>query len=163
MSLPPPRTGAGEDELSHQVGVLQDEVLGDHPAHGEGEDVDPVEAECADEGVGVVGHRLNAVGNLASRCADAAVVERDDVMVLGDRVEDARIPVVQVRGQVDEEDHRDPARRPELAVGVGHAACSDSAGRCLRVGRGDRARRRASVAKPDMDSVPQSASPDCLA
>ena len=59
------------------------------------------------------------VGHVAGGGADTAVVEGDDVMVPGDRVDDARIPVVQVGGQVDEEDHRHPALRPELAVGEG--------------------------------------------
>ncbi len=131
------RAGPGEDQLADQVGVLDHECLGDHAAEGEGEDVDLVEAERADEGVGVVGHRLDAVGNLAGGGADAAVVERDDVVLLGDRVDDARVPVVQVRREVDEEDHGDPALRPELTIGVGHAAGGDGAGRCLRVGRDD--------------------------
>ena len=117
--------------------MLHHERLGDHAAEGEGEDVDHIEAERADEGVGVVGHRLDAIGNPAGRGADAAVVERDDVVLPGDRVDDARVPVVEGRGEVDEEDHGDPALRSELAIGVGHAAGGDGAGRCLRVGRDD--------------------------
>ena len=94
------------------------------------------EPERLDEGVGVVGHRLDGVGHLAGGGADAAVVEGDDVVVLRDGVDDARVPVVQRRGQVDEEDHRDAALRAELAVGVGDAAGGDGARRGLRV-RGD--------------------------
>ena len=135
--LPAGRAGPGEDQLADEIRVLGHECLGDHAAEGEGEDVDLVEAERADEGVGVVGHRLDAVGNLAGGGADAAVVERDDVVLPGDRVDDARVPVVQVRREVDEEDHGDPALRPELTIGVGHAAGGDGAGRCLRVGRDD--------------------------
>ena len=37
------------------------------------------------------------------------------------------------RSEVDEEDDGDPALRSELAIGVGHAAGGDRAGRCLRV------------------------------
>ena len=55
--------------------------LGDHPAEGEGEDVDGVETECGDEGVGVVGHQFDGVGNGAGGGSDAAVVEGDDVML----------------------------------------------------------------------------------
>ena len=90
-----------------------------------------------DEGVGVVGHRLDAVGNLSGGGADASVVEGDDVALLGDGVDDPRVPVIQLRGEVDEEDHRDPSLRPELSIGEGHAAGDDGAGRCLRVGRDD--------------------------
>ena len=123
--------GAGEDELADELGVLDHEGLGDHAAEGEGEDVDLVEPERLDEGVGVVGHRLDAVGHLAGGGADAAVVEGDDVAVLRDRVDDARVPVVQGRGEVDEEDDGDAALRSQLAVGVGDAAGGDGAGRAL--------------------------------
>jgi hypothetical protein len=134
MSLPP----AGPvPVLADQFGVLDHEGLGDHAAEGEGEDVDRLEAERADEGVGVVGHRLDAVGNLSRGGADAAVVERDDVMVLGDGVDDPRVPVVQGCRKMDEEDHGDPALRPELAVGEGHAAGVDRASGRLSVGRDD--------------------------
>ena len=131
MSLPPCGPGAGEDELADEFGVLDHEGLGDHAAEGEGEDVDLVEPECGDEGVGVVGHRLDAVGHLAGGGPDAAVVEGDDVVVLGDRVDDAGVPVVQGRGEVDEEDDGDAALRSQFAVGVGDAAGGDGAGRRL--------------------------------
>ena len=62
-----------------------------------------LEPKSFDEGVGVVGHGLDRVGHLAGGGADAAVVEGDDVVVLRDGVDDARIPVVQRRGQVDGE------------------------------------------------------------
>jgi hypothetical protein len=131
------RPGPGEDQLADQFRVLDHEGLGDHAAEGEREDVDLVEAERPDERVGVVGHRLDAVGNLSRGGADAAVVERDDVMVLGDGVDDPWVPVVQGRRQVNEEDDRDPALWSELAVGVGHAADGDGAGRCLPIGGDD--------------------------
>jgi hypothetical protein len=53
--------------------VLDHEVLGDESAQGEGEDVDLVEAEGPDEGVGVVGPCLDAVGNVAGGGPDAAL------------------------------------------------------------------------------------------
>ena len=77
--------------------------------------------------VGVVGHRLDAVGNLPGGGADTALVEGDDVAVLRDGVDDARVPVVQGRGEVHEEDDGDAALRPQLAVGVGDAAGGDGA------------------------------------
>ena len=102
------------------------------------EDVDLVEPERSDEDVGVAGHRLDAVGHLAGGGTDASLVEGDDVAVLRDRVDDAGVPIVQGRGEVDEEDDRDAALRSQLAVGEGDAAGRDGAGRCLRVGRDDR-------------------------
>src|SRR5215207_8962106 len=127
------RAGAGEDKLADKVGVLYDECLGDEAAEGEGEDVDLAEPEGLDEGVGVVGHGLDRVGHLAGGGADAAVVKGDDVVVLRDGVDDARVPVVQRRGQVDEEDHRDAALRAEFTVRVGDAAAGDGTRRGLRI------------------------------
>ena len=124
--------GAGQDQLADELRVLDHQGLGDHAAEGEGEDVDLVEAERSDEGVGVIGHRLDGVGNRSGGCPDAAVVEGDDVVVLGDGVDDPGVPVVQGRGEVDEEDDGDPALRPQLTVGVGDAPGGDGArGRVL--------------------------------
>ena len=53
----------------------------------------------------------------------------------GDAVDDPGVPVVQDRGQVGEEDHRDPGLRAELAVGEIHSAGGDGAGRCVLVRR----------------------------
>ena len=80
-----------------------------------------------DEGVGVVGHRLDGVGNGSGGGSDAAVVEGDDVVLLCDRVDDPGVPVVQRGGEVDEEDDGNPAPRAEFAVGVGDARCGDRA------------------------------------
>lgn len=113
--------GAGEDEFADELGVLHHQGLGDEAAEGEGEDVDFVEPERRDEGVGVIGHRLDTVRHLTGRGSDTAVVEGDDVTALGDGVDDARVPVVQGRGEVDEEDDGDAALGPQLAVGVGDA------------------------------------------
>src|SRR5436309_1087235 len=49
------------------------------------------------------------------------------------RLTNARVPVVQVRGQVNEEEHRDAALRAELAVRVGDAAGGDGTLRGLRI------------------------------
>jgi hypothetical protein len=101
------RTGAGEDELADGTGVLGHKRLGD-------------EAERLDEGCRVVCHRLDAVGDPAARGAEAAVVEGvegNDVVVLSDQVDDARVPVVEVCGEMDEEDDGNPALRPRYAVG----------------------------------------------
>src|SRR5581483_1697472 len=65
---------------------------------------------------------------------DAAVVEGDDVPTLGDGIDDARVPVVQSPGEVDEEDDRDAALRPQLSIGVGDAASGDGARRGTDVG-----------------------------
>ena len=118
----------GEDELADEAGVLHHQGLGDHAAERKREDVDLLEAEDLDEGHGVVGHRLDTVGNLAGRAAGAAVVEGDDMVVPGDGIDDARVPVVEVRGEMEEEDDWNSALGPKFAIGVGHAASGNRAG-----------------------------------
>jgi hypothetical protein len=68
--------------------------------------------------------------------APTPVVERDDPVLCGNAVDDPRVPVVQHRGQVGEEDHRAVGLRAERAVGEIHSTGGDGAGRCVLV-RGD--------------------------
>ena len=125
--------GAGEDQLADQLRLVLGDHLGDHAAHREAEEVDLVQAQRADEGDGVGGHRRDGVRRRAGRSADAPVIEGDDPVLRGDAVDDPGVPVVQDRGQVGEEDHRDPGSRTELAVGDTHPAGGDGAGRCVLV------------------------------
>ena len=62
---------------------------------------------AAKELVRVVGRFLEGGGDLAGGCIDAALVEGDDVPILGYWVDDAGVPVVQGCGQVHEEDDGD--------------------------------------------------------
>ena len=66
-------------------------------------------------------HCLDRVGHRAAGGADASVVEGDHVVLRGDAVDDAWVPVVEVRGEVREEDHRGARLRAELSVGEVHA------------------------------------------
>jgi len=141
MSLPPLGSGTGEDELADELGVLDDEGLGDEATEGEREDVDLVQTESLDERVGVVGHRLDAVGNGAGGAADTAVVEGDDVVVVRDGVDDAGVPVVQRRSQVHEEHDGNAALRAQLPVRVGRSTGGDGARGCVLVRRHHAARR----------------------
>ena len=65
-----------------------------------------------------------------------------------DGVDDAGVPVVQGRGQVDEEDDGDAPLRAKLPVGVGSATGRDGARRRRRV-RGDDGAVRGLVAADD--------------
>ena len=60
----------------------------------------------ADERDRVGAHLLDGGGHRAAGRADAAVVEGDDAVVRGDAVDDPRVPVVEDRGQVVQEHHR---------------------------------------------------------
>jgi hypothetical protein len=113
--------------------VLQHQGLGDHSAKREREDVDRGESQGGNKRVGIVGHRFDGVGDGSGGRSDAAVVEGDDVVSLGDRVDDPRVPVVQCGGEVDEEDDGDAAPGPEFAVGVGDVAGGHGARRRLAV------------------------------
>ena len=42
-------SGSGEDQFADEFRMFGHQRLGDHPAEGEGEDVDGVETECGDE------------------------------------------------------------------------------------------------------------------
>jgi hypothetical protein len=74
------------------------------------------------------------LGGRAGGGADAAVVEGDDSVFRGDAVDDPRVPVVQDRGQMVQEDHRDAGLRAELAVGEPRPADVDGRGRRVLVG-----------------------------
>ena len=56
-----------------------------------------------DEGVSVVGRLLEGVGDAAAGGSDTELVEGDNLVVLRDGVHDARVPVVEGAGEVDEE------------------------------------------------------------
>jgi hypothetical protein len=86
--------------------------LGDHSPEGEGEDVDGVETECGDEGVGVIGHRLDGDGDGGCGGTHTSVVESDDMMLLCDGINEPGIPIIERRREVDEEDDGNPALRP---------------------------------------------------
>ena len=64
------------------------------------------EAQGADERDRVGAHLLDGGRHRPAGRADTAVVERDDAVVRGDAVDDARVPVVEDRGQVVQEHHR---------------------------------------------------------
>ncbi len=108
---------AREDQLADELRFVLSDHLGDHAAHGEAEEVDLVQTQRPDEGDGVLRHRLDGVRRRAGGSTDAPVVERDDPVFRGDTVDDPRVPVVEDRGQVGEEDHRDAGLRAELPVG----------------------------------------------
>ena len=50
------------------------------------------------------------------------------MVVPGDGIDDARVPVVEVRGEVDEEYDWNSALGPKFAIGVGNAVSGDRAG-----------------------------------
>jgi hypothetical protein len=93
-----------------------DALLRDEPAEGESEKVDLVEAQCADERDGICCHRFNRAWCRAFGRAYAAIVEGDHAVLRRDAVDHSGIPVVQVRGQMIQEDHRYAGIGTQLAI-----------------------------------------------
>ena len=122
-----------EDDLSHQRRLLLRDHLRDEAAQGKAEEVDLVESQCADERDGVLCHRLDRVRCLALGSADPAIVEGDHAVLGRDAVDDPGVPIVEVRGEVIQEDHRYAGIDAQLPVDESGSA------------DGDRFRRRALV------------------
>jgi hypothetical protein len=66
----------------------------------EAEHVNLLELERVDEAQHVPGHVGHVVGPESGRGAHAAVVEQDDVAILGEAVDQCRVPVVEVAAEV---------------------------------------------------------------
>src|SRR5205823_11231053 len=92
-----PRTG--QDDFADEVRLVRRDQLGDHPSHGETEQVDLLQAERPDEGDGVPRHRLDRLWRRTTGRTDAPVVEGDDAVLRSDAVDDSRVPAVEHRGQ----------------------------------------------------------------
>src|SRR5207244_4716751 len=83
---------AAEDERLDRFGLCGDKLLRDHPAQARAEDMGTADAGLVEHLEGVAGHRARRVrpGRLV-RLADAAVVERDHAIALGEHRDD-RVP-----------------------------------------------------------------------
>jgi len=80
-----------------------------------------------------VGHRFDRVRRGAARGGDADVVEGDHASIRGERIDERRIPVVEIAAEVLQQDERHPAYT-EVAIGVvDRVAGSDSSARSVGV------------------------------
>ena len=93
-------SGSGQHEPANQARAKQRQLLRDVAAEREAEDVDFLQAERVDEGERVASHVGHVVGNDSGRAADAAVVEQDDFAILGEPVDQRRVPAVEVAAEV---------------------------------------------------------------
>lgn len=87
-----PRTGAREHEPIHLAGVVECDVLGDHPAHRRTQHMGPLNAQSIDDSGGVgsqLRHRVRA--RAWTRTADAAVVHHRRPQSARDEVSDERV------------------------------------------------------------------------
>ena len=118
---PAPGAGAGEDNPAGLVRADQGDFLGDEPAEREAEQVISPEPESVGERDGVQRHRLHGARRGSGGAGHASVVQEDDFSLLGDRVDQERIPVVEVGPEVHEEHERQRGGLgvPEAPVGIG--------------------------------------------
>jgi hypothetical protein len=116
-----PKPPSGPVEASTSLRAAQGKFLRDVPADGEAQQVDATEVQRVEEGEGPGRHRGDRTRGVAGRAAHARVVEQDDLALGCDRVDQRRIPVVEVPAEMLKEHQGRGAGRPvaEPAVGEG--------------------------------------------
>ena len=97
------RRRRGEDQAPDQGRPAQGDLLGDEAANGEPEQVHLAEPERGDERDRVPRHLLDRVGGGARRPADADIVEGHYPAARRQRVDQCRVPVVEVAPEVLEQ------------------------------------------------------------
>lgn len=93
-------------QTPHVVGADQRDALRDKTAHGVAEEVVPRHPQGVGEDDNIVCHLPDRGGHRSGRPGHASVVENDDLALLGERVEDNRIPGVQIAAVVLEQEQR---------------------------------------------------------
>jgi hypothetical protein len=109
--------GRGEDEPAHQRRPGERHFLGDEAADRKAEQVDLVEAQRGHEVDRVTAHLGEGARCRTRRAPDADVVEGDDPVASGERVDQGRVPVVEVPAEVLQQHERNGALA-DVTVGV---------------------------------------------
>src|SRR5580700_5521250 len=94
------RGGPDQDELANQVRTVERDLLRDHSADRETEKIDLRQSETIDEGFRVLRHTCKGRWHFTGRTCDTRIIEDDDLTLLGKPVQNRRIPVVEVSGEV---------------------------------------------------------------
>ena len=92
------------DEALDQAGIVAHDLLSDHPAHRQAQQVDAVVAQASDDASRLLARLLDSGGNGAAAGAHARQIQEDQVAVLGEQIHGARVPIVQGGRQVHEHD-----------------------------------------------------------
>src|SRR5207247_3507493 len=128
----PGRTGSGEDHFPNEPWLFLCNHLRNKTSEREAEEVDLFQAPRPDERDGVLRHGRDRIRSRALRRPDPSVVEGDHAAPGRNAVHDSRIPPVQFRCQMIEEDHRHTAVRTELPIGELRPGDIDASGRRIR-------------------------------
>src|SRR5712692_5723849 len=94
------RGGPDQDELANQVRTVERDLLRDHSADRETEKIDLRQPETTDERFRILRHAWKGRGHFTGRTRDTRIVEDDDLTLFGKPVQNRRIPVVEISGEV---------------------------------------------------------------
>ena len=94
------RCGSDQDEFANQIRTVERDLLRDHSADREPEKIDLRQSETVDECFRVLCHACKGRRHFAGRTRDTRIIEDDDLTLLGKPVQNRRIPVVKISGEV---------------------------------------------------------------
>ena len=80
------KAGAKQQQLAHQFGMAQRDLLNLEAADREAEEIDLGQPECADHRGDIVGQVLHPIAWCSRRRGDAAAIEQDDFTSFGQAV-----------------------------------------------------------------------------
>jgi hypothetical protein len=131
------RAGACENDFARQTRLLLRDDLRDETAEREAQQIDFGETESAYERDGIPSH-LDRFGGRPSGSADPTIVERNNVVLRCQAIQDPRILIVQYRRQMVEEHHGDAALLANLPEYEIRAIHLDRFGRRIFIRRAHR-------------------------
>src|SRR5258705_12792370 len=127
------RSGPDQDELANYVRTVEGDLLRDHSADRETEKIDLRQSETIDERFRVLRHACKGRGHFAGRTCDSRTVEDDDLALFGKPVQNRRIPVVKISGEVLVKDKGQAASLAPAPIGKTNAVGLDKlSGNCRR-------------------------------
>src|SRR3989442_14844384 len=89
-----------QDEFADEFRTVECDLLRDHSADRETEEIDLRQSETIDERFGVVRHSCKRRRHFAGRTRDTRIIEDNDLTILGKPIQKRRVPVVEISGEV---------------------------------------------------------------
>ena len=94
------RCGSDQDEFANELWTVERDLLRDHSADRETEKIHLRQSETIDERFRILRHACKGRRDFAGRTRDTRIIEDDDLTLLGKPVQNCRIPVVEISGEV---------------------------------------------------------------